>query len=236
MHYREIPIEECHEPMLPITGQHLAFYDPHPYAVLGAPYGGFSPWYLREGVLNQLRVAAIKLQEYKPGWKILLFDAWRPNAVQEFMVKHETDRLINEEGWSPSHLTVAQDQDIREKVLRILAVPSENPATPPPHSTGAAIDCTLADGQGREIDMGSPIDENSPRSDPDHFSGSADELDQAAHANRELLYAVMHDVGFHRHQREWWHFSCGDQMWAKTEQEITQNSATIARYGRCTHA
>jgi D-alanyl-D-alanine dipeptidase len=104
---------------------------------------------------------------------------------------------------------------------------------PPPHSTGAAIDVTLQDQNGREVNMGSDIDEVSPRSFPDYFRLGDSPEARKFHANRELLYAVMSSSGFQRHPNEWWHFSLGDQMWAwLVNQAGDPANRQVARYGR----
>jgi D-alanyl-D-alanine dipeptidase len=41
--------------------------------------------------------------------------------------------------------------------------------------------------------------------------------DEEARANRRLLHWVMAEEGFAGHPDEWWHFSFGDQLWAKLE-------------------
>ncbi len=81
--------------------------------------------------------------------------------------------------------------------------------TPPPHSTGAAVDVTLVDDNKRVVDMGSPIDEMSERSLPDYFANNSVEAQQY-HAHRQLLHNVMLKAGFQRNPREWWHFSLGE--------------------------
>ena len=100
-------------------------------------------------------------------------------------------------------------------------MPNYDPTTPPPHSTGGAIDLALADATGSIVDFGSPIDEISPRSHPDYYlnysqeeSQNSQKLAQTYHQNRLLLKAVMEQAGFQRHPGEWWHFCYGDQMWA----------------------
>ena len=118
------------------------------------------------------------------------------------------------------------------------ATPSFDPATPPPHSTGAAIDVTLTDENGRAVDMGSPIDELSDRSFPDHFAGSNDPEAQQCDRHRTLLLNAMRSAGFQRHPKEWWHFSCGDQLhtWLVREEKVREekgNCRAIARYGCC---
>jgi hypothetical protein len=42
---------------------------------------------------------------------------------------------------------------------------------------------------------------------------------EEARANRRLLYWLMVDAGFASNPSEWWHFSFGDQMWAKLRNE-----------------
>jgi D-alanyl-D-alanine dipeptidase len=36
-----------------------------------------------------------------------------------------------------------------------------------------------------------------------------------ARSNRRLLYWLMTEGGFASNPNEWWHFSWGDQMWAR---------------------
>lgn len=226
--YRTIAIAECGEPLVPIPRENFAFYDPHTYVALGAPYNGVSPWQLRTGVLKALQQAQNKLTSLRLGWKIMMFDAYRPNAVQAFMVEREFRLQAEAEGLNYAKLTEEQHEFLAKKVFRIWGVPSDNPATPPPHSTGAAIDCTLADDKGAEIDMGSPIDENSDRSNPDYFT----QIEPAIHANRVLLWDIMNSTGFQRHEAEWWHFSLGDQYWAWSQRPNYPASQLTARYGR----
>ncbi|MCZ0902293.1 D-alanyl-D-alanine dipeptidase, partial [Microcoleus sp. HI-ES] len=82
-------------------------------------------------------------------------------------------------------------QVIIEHVYQFWAVPSLDRATPPPHSTGAALDITLVDENNRRIDMGSPIDEISERSYPDYFSNSKEQPKQEYHRRRQILKNAM---------------------------------------------
>ncbi|MEM6502790.1 MAG: D-alanyl-D-alanine dipeptidase, partial [Cyanobacteria bacterium P01_C01_bin.89] len=103
--YSKVPINECHDRLVPIQGRHLTLLKPHPYAALGAPYGMYSPFFLRQKVLSRLQAAAIALQETHPGWAIAIYDAYRPIPVQRFMVDHTFD-------------TLAQSQDLDSQQLR----------------------------------------------------------------------------------------------------------------------
>ena len=228
--YRSIPIRESGEPLVELSGADFAFFAPHPYVALGAPYGVDSPWMLRESLVDFLRKAQENLQKIKAGWKILMFDAYRPNAVQAFMVARELTMLAQAEGLNPQALTSSDHERLMNKVFRVFAIPSEDPATPPPHSTGAAFDCTLSDETGREVDMGSPIDENSDRSFPDYFKEVEDPAGQSAHANRVLLHKILSAEGFWRNPGEWWHFSRGDQLAVWLARDVQPQR--FAMYGR----
>lgn len=231
-HYRTIPINDCGEPLAPIPRENFVFFDPPPYMALGAPYREASPWDVRTGVLQALHKAQERLASRRPGWKIMIFDAYRPNAVQAYMVEREFRLQAEAANLDPTTLTEADQEMLTAKVFRIWGLPSENPATPPPHSTGGAVDITLANEAGEEVYMGSPIDENSDRSDPDHFAKAIDAEGQKAHANRTLLWDVMLPGGFQLHHAEWWHFSLGDQYWAWNRREKGVDTNAIARYGR----
>ena len=230
--YSKIPIEECHEPLIPIPLEHFAVESPHPYAKLGAPYGEKSPYYLRQSLVDALIDAQEYLQELHPGWKLQIFDAYRPVAVQQFMVDYTFTQAVQTQGLTPELLSSEQKEATWQEVYKIWAVPSDNPLTPPPHSTGAAIDATLVDGQGNVVDMGSPIDELSARSLPDYYAQGSLPDWQQFHRHRQILNQSMLKAGWRRNPREWWHFSLGDQMWAWLGNRSTPDSNFTARYGR----
>jgi zinc D-Ala-D-Ala dipeptidase len=230
--YQTIPIQECGESLVSIPIEKFAIESPHPYEKLGANYNRRSPYYLRQTVLNALIEAQNCLQKRHQGWKIKIFDAYRPLEVQKFMVDYTFAELLKKRALKKENLLDSQRQKLLEEVYQIWAVPNHNPATPPPHSTGAAIDITLVDEQNATLDMGGEIDELSARSHPHYYANSTIELEQEYHARRQLLYEVMREVGFTRHQGEWWHFSLGDQMWVWQKKQENLNDLLYARYGR----
>ena len=247
--YQGIPIQECGEPLVSIPLEKFAVESPHPYEKLGASYGEKSPYYLRQGVLQALLKAQKKLQQLYPGWLIQIFDAYRPIEVQQFMVDYTFNSVIAAQNLNLEQLSLEQRQIIWEQVYQLWAIPSDNPATPPPHSTGAAIDVTLVNIQGKTIDMGGEIDELSVpsrsasrkarpgsgtgmRSQPDYYINSTDRQAQQYHHYRQLLNQVMSAADFRRHPGEWWHFSLGDQMWAWQNNLENPHNLLNARYGR----
>ncbi|MGB6170213.1 MAG: M15 family metallopeptidase [Geitlerinemataceae cyanobacterium] len=230
--YQQISIAECGEPLVPIPLNLFAVESPHPYEKLGAPYGDRSPFFLRQGVLNCLLDAQIHLQQHQPGWRIQIFDAYRPVEVQQYMVDYTFKELVTAEGLSPDKLTPTQRQAFQERVHQFWAVPSFDRATPPPHSTGAAVDVTLIDADNQIVEMGSPIDEISPRSHPDYFANHRDRVSVQYQTHRQILAQAMQSAGFRQHPNEWWHFSYGDQLWAWLSQIETPTVSVISRYGR----
>jgi D-alanyl-D-alanine dipeptidase len=228
--YHQIPIIECGEPLVKIPLELFAVESPHPYEKLGANYGGHSPYYLRQSVIENLIQAQNYLQLLHPDWYIQIFDAYRPVAVQQFMVEYSFEEALRERGWKEEELLPQQREEVWKAVYEIWAVPSLDLNTPPPHSTGAAVDITLVNDVGEVVDMGSPIDEMSDRSLPEYYINSHQEYN----GNRQLLLDVMLKAGFQRNPREWWHFSFGDQMWAWLCNQSHPETIMTARYGRLT--
>lgn len=74
-----------------------------------------------------------------------------------------------------------------------------------PHSRGAAVDLTLLDATGHELDMGTGFDEFSGRA----HHGSQD-ISPVAQRNRALLLGLMTMAGFDHYLLEWWHYQLHD--------------------------
>ena len=224
--YQTVRIEDCGEDLVAIPLTDFSAVTPHPYVALGAPYGSYSPYYLRRGVLQRLIAAQSNLQTAKPNWRLQIFDAYRPVSVQQFMVDYTFAQLARDENLASASMSDDDRTRLRNKVAEFWATPSADPHMPPPHSTGAAVDLTLIDERNQVVDMGSAIDEISPRSYPDHFAKEKGNEAQRLHHHRQLLAQVMAQAGFRQHPKEWWHFSLGDQLWAWQEGE-----GAIAIYG-----
>ncbi len=219
--YHSIPIWECGEPLRALP-EDIPRCIPHVYQALGAPYAGVSPFDLRVGVVTRLLQAQSWLDHQQSGLRIQVFDGLRPLAVQHFMVEWTFAQELARTDYDPEQLTDHQRSEIYGRVYQFWAEPRAD--LTPPHSTGAAIDVTLIDQTGQPLDMGSPIDEVSERSFPDHFE--PDGTGALFHQRRKLLYDAMRSAGFERHPQEWWHFSYGDQFWAWL------TGATYAFYGK----
>jgi D-alanyl-D-alanine dipeptidase len=110
------------------------------------------------------------------GYRLKIFDAFRPAEAQWLMWNHTPD---------PEFLA--------------------DPRRGSPHSRGAAVDLTLIDAAGRELDMGTGFDAFTPLS---HHASL--EVSQAAQANRFTLLGIMTAAGWDFYRNEWWHYQLFD--------------------------
>lgn len=111
------------------------------------------------------------------GLKLKLFDGFRPMRVQKYMF----------------------DFFAFDKAKSAFFSDPENGAVP--HCRGVAIDLTLTDLAGNELEMGSDFDELSSLAFHDCKEVSA----QAAQ-NRITLLEIMTKAGFDFYSKEWWHY------------------------------
>ena len=123
------------------------------------------------------------------GYGLKVFDCYRPaKAVRHFV------RWANRTGGS--------DPDHYPRVDRKRLIPEGYIAQKSGHSNGFAVDLTLTDAKGAELDMGTPFDFFDPLA-----STASNRIDKAAAARRRLLVRAMAKGGFVNYRREWWHFS-----------------------------
>lgn len=226
-----VPIQECGEPLVEISRNVFSLENPHPYEAAGAPYSVRSPYHVREGVLRKLLAAQNTLQEMLPGHRLHIFDAYRPLPVQAYMVSYTRNTIAKQRGFDPEALSHSQEAEVMEEVFKLWAKPSSDPEQAPPHSTGAAVDLTIVDAEGKQLEMGSAFDELSDRILPNYYRDDQSEYGRMVHRNRERLNTVMESAGFLRLTHEWWHFSFGDQMWALLKHLIGLEPQMAAQYG-----
>ncbi|MES2472815.1 MAG: M15 family metallopeptidase [Pseudomonadota bacterium] len=188
-------------------------------------------WQPIEGATDRLwlrqtaagKLARVNARAGEAGLELFLFDAWRPRAVQAYF--HDV--------WMPRELarrgSTLSGAALTEEVERYWAAPTDDPASPAPHATGAAMDLTLRWKNGDALWMGSLFDDVTALAHRDRFESLTPEnfsfSDQEARANRRLLHWLMTEEGFAGHPDEWWHFSWGDQLWAAL------TGAPAAHYG-----
>jgi zinc D-Ala-D-Ala dipeptidase len=151
-------------------------------------YGGLDCAWLRREAALALQQAADWLQARQPRWRLVVFDALRPQRVQE--------RLYAELSGTPLALYLA------------------HPEHGSIHSFGMAVDVGLLGPDGRELDMGAGFDEMDLISHPDHETEmlALGRLSPQQLVHRGWLRAAMREAGFHGINTEWWHFDFGDRV------------------------
>ena len=224
--WNEVPIEENKEKLIPIPSC-FKFFSPHPYYDLGAPYNRKEDiWKLREEVVKRLIKVNNYLKLKNNSIYLLIYDSWRPIEVQEFMFNRAFSLECKRLNIDASVRDMERYPLVRKKIEKFWAYPSFDELCPPPHSTGGALDITLADKYGNIMNMGSNIDQMDEKSKPNFFKNLANEEAIVFNDRRKLLKEIMVKFEFVQHPNEWWHFSYGDQLWA------WKNKKTNALYGK----
>ena len=138
----------------------------------------------------------VKSQLYECGRCLL-----RPEVAEAVVKAHQ---ILSRQGIGLKMYDCYRPRPVQQKLWDI--VPNASYVTPPAkgsmHNRGCAVDLTLVDGEGNELDMGTEFD----------FFGKAAhhttlDLPEEVLANRRLLKETMASVGLKSIRTEWWHYS-----------------------------
>lgn len=174
--------------------------------------------YLREGVVKRLIKAAERLQEIDPEYKFLIYDAYRPIERQKQYFENKVRSILEKD----PQLSVGE---AIEQAKRYVSFPSENPMSPPVHSTGGAVDLVIIKGIQRIPMKSDDLGAHSLQSETDYYNDAKSESELTYKKNRELLNRVMTEQGFTNYPKEYWHYDYGDQFWGV----LTQQEAIYGR-------
>lgn len=203
--WKEVPIKECAELLVKLNDVDPSkiIVDPK-YFEQGIPNA--SPkMYARKKVVNMLLDAAGKLPS---GYKIVVWDAWRPLEVQQSLFDDYHDRLKSAE-------PAISEEDLVRLTQTYVSLPSSNPLMPSPHYTGGAVDVSIIDETGNPLDMGTKFDHFGVEAAAAYFEHPDRSENKGIIINRRLLHNVMLTAGFSAYDEEWWHFDYGNQFDAK---------------------
>jgi D-alanyl-D-alanine dipeptidase len=187
-----IPVRECGQQLVDVRADGRLQVDVRKQDARGA----FA--YLREEVHDRL----VQAQALLPGGMRLLFvEGFRPPALQrQYFEEYAAELARTHPSWLASQ--------IREAASRYVSPPEIAP-----HSSGAAVDVTLVDRLGREMDMGTRVNA-SPEESNNACYTDAPGIGREARANRDTLGGVLSAAGLINYGTEWWHWSFGDRYWA----------------------
>lgn len=191
-----VPIEECGEPLVDF----LAFA-PTPKLLLAPHHPVFEfprVHLLRERVAKMVVDAANSLPD---GLRLQIVEGYRPIQIQREHFKHALQEARR-------RMPDASDEEIEVEAGRYSAPPDA--PTPPPHTTGGAVDLEIIDENGERLDFFSPLT-------LDDMRGAAMDskaISEQAQKNRALLRSILKPTGLTNYADEWWHWSFGDNGWA----------------------
>ncbi|MCX5401222.1 M15 family metallopeptidase [Streptomyces sp. NBC_00102] len=176
-----IPVAECGERLVDVREDGRLLVDTRNQD----PADAFA--HLREGVLERLASAQALLPR---GLRLLFVEGYRPPSLQRAYFEEYAGRLrALHPDWSADRIHSAASRYV-------------SPPGIAPHSAGAAVDLTLADADGRELDLGTRMN-----ADPEESDGAcythAPGISAEARANRELLGSVLTGAGLVNYPTEW---------------------------------
>jgi D-alanyl-D-alanine dipeptidase len=162
-------------------------------------YSKIDKAYLQKDVAARLACVQNAVQRTHRGYKLLIYDALRPVAVQQKM-------------W------VALDSLPPVERAKFVS----NPKNLSLHNMGAAIDLTILDAKGKPLDMGAGFDDIRHIAYPiyeDSFLRMGQLTPQQVQ-NRKLLRSTMQAQGFRQLPTEWWHYNACSREEAKSKYKV----------------
>jgi D-alanyl-D-alanine dipeptidase len=211
--YNEPWVEARELGLVGVNFYNSAYNPPYNFSISGS----IPQLYLRRSVAERLLTVNAALAPQ--GLELYLLDAWRPLSIQNYFHDEWFPRYLQQQ--DPSLSGDALWNEVGKYWSRGAPDGKVNPASPPPHYTGAATDLTLRRIGGETLWMGTIFDDLSERANTDYFERhppGRSFSDAEAQKNRRILYHAMSVAGFVNVWTEWWHFSWGDQRWAQVKE------------------
>ncbi len=165
-----------------------------------ALYNDLRDCYLQFDVAVKVMYAQNLLQNENPNYRLIVYDGTRPRCVQRMM-------------WD----TLKMPANEKSKFIC-------NPENGSLHNFGAAVDISIVDKNGYEIDMGTDYDYMGELAYPrlEEKLVKEGKLSEEQVANRKLLRKVMEESGFKHIDTEWWHFNAYTREEAKRKFKIVE--------------
>lgn len=133
----------------------------------------------------------------------------RPEAAKKLVLIHQM--LQEKYGYGIKVFDCFRPQPYQQRLWDI--VPNPDYVTPPAkgsmHSRGLAIDLTIVDKNGNDLEMGTAYDFFGKEAHHDYKGLPAD-----VQNNRTMLKEIMESNGFSSIRTEWWHYSLNDVSYA----------------------
>ena len=116
----------------------------------------------------------------------------------------EANKKFIEKGYKIKIFDCYRPLDIQKKMWKIVSNPKyvANPAKGSIHNRGGAVDITLVDRFGKELDMGTSFDFFGIEA-----SHNYPNVSEEVRENRIVLKTTMTSSGFNSFDSEWWHYN-----------------------------
>lgn len=198
--------------------------------------------YLRRSIVEKLIQASQKL---KPRHMFLIWDAYRPLSVQKALFDFFVQKMVTAKGGEvadyyteaqkfvslPSSdpkkpsphstgavvdLTIIEFSEKGWSELQELNTKLSNCKDEKERFKIELRRFQIMRTESSPIPMGTPFDEMSDEADLYFYEDKIhEESDVICRLNRRYLFSTLWNVGFVGYEAEWWHYSSGDQFWAK---------------------
>ena len=176
--------------------------------------GAISLAIVREGVAKRLLDA---LSLLPLGYTFKVYDAWRPFSVQKAIYDSYFEKV------KEAHLSEGlSEEQLHALTRKFVSFPKRDVQPSFVHSSGGAVDLTIIDADGNELDMGTGFDDFTPLS----MTSAFEHMEHSPICqNRRLLYSAMTEAGFTNYHEEWWHYDFGDIFYGqKTGENVIYDS------------
>lgn len=188
---KEQPKEVAHTPEETPVKEIVFDYDTSEWTDIGL---------VEESIIMDLKYATtdnfVKEKMYDCGRCFL-----RKEAAEKIFLIHQE---LQEQGFGLKMFDCYRPRPVQWKLWKKVPDPRyvANPEKGSMHNRGAAVDLTIVDKNGEELDMGTAYDFFGPEA---HSTNT--DLPKEVLENRKMLSSVMKKYGFSPIRTEWWHFS-----------------------------
>ncbi len=233
--WQKKPISECKEPLIAFnrtnseTGEIVQLHK-RIFA---------KPAYYKQGIKESIPIvygrkavalALLKYVELLPeNYGIILYDGYRPIAVQQSL--YDTQYKI--EAGKPENRGLSPEE-IETLTKTFVSLPSTDPTKPSTHNTGGAMDFSICDIQGHELNFGCNFDDFRSIANLAYFDNKILEgepltdAELEAFLHRRVLCNLATRVELQPYNGEWWHYDKNNQ-WDMKLSEALYGSVDLAK-------
>lgn len=207
--WKNIPIKECNDELVSLRNLDEKILINPQYYINNIP-GSENDCKVRKMVADKLIQIAHKLPD---GYCLLVWDSFRTVKTQQSLFDIYYEKFKNETG--------LENEKLMSYTCEFVSLPSLDITKPSPHNTGAAIDLTICDTNGKVLQIGSEFDEFSVKAHTNYYEEKLktekllSEEETEYLLNRRILCNLFTEAEFVNYPYEIWHKSFGDQMWSE---------------------